>query len=107
MKYRSVFGRVQQLTGRSFTELHAGGGGIQNQALCQATACALGIPVTAGPVEATSCGNVLAQMLATGGIDTLSAGREMVRRSFEFTTYQPHDTQAWDAAYATYKQRIG
>jgi len=82
--------------------LHAGGGGIQNQALCQATANALGIDVVAGPIEATSCGNVITQMLATGQLETLSQGRDLIRHSFEFKTYTPQDTDAWNAAYATF-----
>ena len=59
------------LTGRDFTRLHAGGGGIQNEALSRATANALGIEVVAGPVEATSCGNVIVQMIATGDAEVM------------------------------------
>ena len=57
--------------------------------LSQATANALGIEVIAGPVEATSCGNVITQMMATGHLPDLAAGRDLIRRSFEFQTYQP------------------
>ncbi|RYD46134.1 MAG: rhamnulokinase, partial [Verrucomicrobiaceae bacterium] len=55
LKYRVVHDRIRELTGLEFERLHAGGGGIQNELLSQATANALGIPVVAGPVEATSC----------------------------------------------------
>ncbi|HEX5789527.1 MAG TPA: rhamnulokinase family protein [Luteolibacter sp.] len=107
LKYRMAYEAVCRLSGRTFTTLHAGGGGIKNQMLCQATANALNITVTAGPIEATSCGSVIIQMLATGEIKTLAEGREMIRESFEFKTYEPRDTQAWDAAYATFRKLIG
>jgi len=100
LKYRAVFDSIKSLTGKQFTRLHTGGGGIQNGALSQATANALGLEVIAGPVEATSCGNVVIQMLATGHLSDLQAGRDLVRRSFDFQVYQPKDTAAWEVAYA-------
>lgn len=98
LKYRMVYQKARALTGRDFDRLHAGGGGIQNEPLCQATANALGIEVVAGPVEATSCGNVITQMVATGALPDIAAGRELIRGSFEFRTYQPRDTPAWNDA---------
>jgi len=106
MKYRTVFESIKSLTGREFNRLHAGGGGIQNEALSRATANALGIEVVAGPVEATSCGNVITQAIATGHLPDLKAGRELIRRSFDFRIYQPQDTAAWDAAYATFRKLL-
>lgn len=103
LKYRMVFENIRALTGEDFTRLHAGGGGIQNEALSRATANALGIEVIAGPVEATSCGNVITQMIGTGHLADLQAGRELIRRSFDFRIYQPQDTAAWDAAYARFQ----
>jgi rhamnulokinase len=99
LKYRTVFENIKSLTGREFTRLHTGGGGIQNETLSRATANALGIEVVAGPVEATSCGNVITQMIATGHLTDLDAGRELIRRSFDFRIYQPQDTSAWDVAH--------
>jgi sugar (pentulose or hexulose) kinase len=102
LKYRMVFESIRALTGRDFQRLHAGGGGIQNEALSRATANALGIEVVAGPVEATSCGNVITQMIGTGHLPDLAAGRELIRRSFDFRIYQPQDSSAWDAAAARF-----
>ncbi len=83
LKYRVVFERIRKLTGRDYTVLHAGGGGIQNESLCQATADALGIKVQAGPVEATSCGNIVTQMIATGELPGFPTARDLIRDSFE------------------------
>lgn len=107
LKYRTVYEGICQLTDRKFTTLHAGGGGIQNRALCQATANALGIKVVAGPVEATSCGNVITQMQAVGELENLHQGRELIRSSFEFDTYEPQDTAAWDEAYLRFQALLG
>jgi len=107
LKYRLVFANIKALTGRDFQRLHAGGGGIQNELLSRATANALNVEVVAGPVEATSCGNVITQMLATGHIADLHAGRELIRRSFDFRIYQAQDTAAWDEAYARFRKVIG
>ena len=103
LKYRLVYDGVRQLTGRDFKRLHAGGGGIQNELLSQATADALGIEVVAGPVEATSCGNVITQMIGTGHLPDFEAGRDLIRRSFEFRIFAPSEQGAWEAALARFK----
>ncbi len=102
MKYRLVFERIVSLTGRPYSRLHIGGGGIQNEALCQATADALGIEVQAGPVEATSCGNIITQMIATGEISDFREGRQLIRDSFDFRTFTPQNPEAWDEAYQSF-----
>ncbi len=107
LKYRTVFERIRLLTGRDFRRLHMGGGGIRNGPLCRATAGALGIPVVAGPVEATSCGNVLVQMIANGHLSDLAAGRELVRKSFALQTYEPESTEAWQRAYGRFAELFG
>ncbi|MGW9158840.1 rhamnulokinase [Microbacterium sp. NPDC055665] len=54
------------LSGRELDSIHLVGGGSLNRLLCQATADRTGLPVLAGPVEATALGNVLAQARALG-----------------------------------------
>lgn len=103
LKYRVVFDRIKCLTGREFKRLRAGGGGIQNELLSQATANALGIEVAAGPVEATSCGNLITQMVGTGHLPDFKAGRELIQRSFEFRTFVPANRDEWDAAYRRFR----
>ncbi len=107
LKYRVVFDRIRELTGFEFQSLHAGGGGIQNEMLSQATANALGIQVIAGPVEATSCGNVITQMIGTGHLPDLKAGRDLIRRSFDFRTFTPADSDEWNAALGKFKSKLG
>lgn len=103
LKYRVVYERIVKLTGRKYARLHAGGGGIQNEALCQATASALAIEVLAGPVEATSCGNVITQMIATGELKDFDQGRKLIRDSFDFKSYHPQDTDSWTVAFEKFQ----
>ena len=57
---------AEGLTGREVDSIHLVGGGSLNRLLCQATADRTGLPVLAGPVEATALGNVLVQARARG-----------------------------------------
>lgn len=99
LKYRVTYDKICALTGSSFARLHVGGGGIQNAHLTQATADALGIEVIAGPVEATSCGNIAVQMIATGYLPSMVEARALIKDSFEFKTFQPSEHAAWKFAY--------
>jgi len=106
LKYRQVVERLQEVTGRRFDRLHAGGGGIQNALLAQATADALGMPVVAGPVEATSCGNIITQMVATGDLADITEGRKLVADSMETTTYNPKSSADWQEPYQEFLKLI-
>lgn len=101
LKYRWVLEKLETLLGRRLNPIHIVGGGTQNGLLCQFTADATGRQVVAGPVEATAIGNLIVQAMALGLVSSLAQGRELVRRSFEVTTYEPATARdAWEAAYA-------
>ena len=60
--------------------VHIVGGGSRNDLLCQLTADATGLPVVAGPAEATALGNVLVQARALGAAPgTLEGMRALIR----------------------------
>lgn len=88
-----------RLSGRSVTVVHLVGGGARNSLLCQLTADACGIPVDAGPVEATALGNVLIQArargLLSGDLETL---RALVRRTQDIRRYEPRTSLALKGA---------
>ena len=107
MKYRVVHDSLCRVAGRSFATLHAGGGGIQNTLLSQATADALGLTVIAGPVEATSCGNAVIQMIATGHLADLAEARALIKRSFAFETFQPRPDSGFAEAFPRFLKIIG
>ncbi|WP_030441012.1 rhamnulokinase [Actinoplanes subtropicus] len=92
--------QAQRLAGRSVEAVHIVGGGARNELLCQLTADACGLPVLAGPVEATALGNVLVQARAAGVIDgDLAALRSVLRETQQIVRYTPGgDPAAWRAA---------
>ncbi len=94
-KYRIVFDSLQELAGREFASLRIVGGGCQNPFLNQCSANALGKPVIAGPVEATSIGNIVMQLKGVGEIPDVAAGRALAERSFESERFDPIDAQSW------------
>jgi rhamnulokinase len=82
--------QAAELSDKSVSVIHIVGGGSQNQLLCQLTANRAGLPVVAGPVEATAIGNVLVQARALGLIHgDLETLRAVVASSTELKTYSP------------------
>ena len=102
-RYRTVFNMLEDLIGKRIDTLHIVGGGIQEKTLNQLTANAINRNVIAGPIEATALGNVMAQMMADGTVDTLEAGREIIRASCETELYEAQNVADFDAAYQRYK----
>ena len=80
--------------------LHVVGGGCRDAMLNQFTADALGVPVLAGPVEATGLGNIIVQMLAEGTLGSHAEGRALLAASFPPECHTPSDTarDQWRAA---------
>ncbi|MDD4109180.1 MAG: rhamnulokinase, partial [Prolixibacteraceae bacterium] len=54
LKYKYTINQIEDITGKRIEKLHIIGGGANNQMLNQLTANAVGIPVIAGPAEATA-----------------------------------------------------
>jgi len=102
LKYRWTIEGLEKITGREVASINIVGGGARNKLLNQLAADATGRPVTAGPFEATAIGNILMQALARGHIGSLEEGREIVRRSFDVTGYEPQQTDRWEEPYARY-----
>lgn len=81
---------ITRVSRREIRVVHLVGGGSRNELLCQLTADASGLPVVAGPVEATAIGNVLVQARTAGWLDGgLEELRYLVRRSDRLRRYEP------------------
>ncbi|MDE2715906.1 MAG: rhamnulokinase [Chloroflexota bacterium] len=104
LRYRMALEAIEGIVDSRMDTLHIVGGGGQNLLLNQFTANAVGRPVVVGPVEATAAGNILMQMVASGEISSLAEGREIIRRSFELTTYLPQDGDVWREAYGRFQR---
>ena len=87
--YAETIRQIEGITGRKYDKIHIVGGGSNAEYLNRLTAAATGIPVYAGPTEATAIGNIAAQMMATGELADLKAARACVFDSFPITQYQP------------------
>jgi sugar (pentulose or hexulose) kinase len=106
LKYRLVFDTLQELTGRTLRRLHIVGGGTKNKLLCQMAADALGVPVYAGPVEATALGNAVVQLIALGELDNIAQARELLSRSVDMAEYLPYDTAIWEDQLPRYQALV-
>jgi rhamnulokinase len=83
------------LSQESVDSLFLVGGGSANKLLCQFTANACRIPVYAGAQQCTSLGNALTQAYALDIIKEPGDIRQIMRNSFELTTYEPLDASFW------------
>jgi rhamnulokinase len=100
LAHRRAVTDAQRLSGRPADVIHVVGGGARNPLLCQLTADACGLPVIAGPAEATAIGNILVQARALRAVaDDLAGMRALVRATQPLRQYRPRGTSAaWRAA---------
>ena len=100
LAHRRAILQVQRLSGRAVSVVHMVGGGSRNALLCQLTADACGLPVLAGPAEATALGNALIQARAHGAAPADLAGmRALVRHTQPVRRFEPSgSTGLWQAA---------
>lgn len=89
--YAESIEEMASLTGRTYTSINIVGGGCQDAYLNELTTKACGIPVFAGPIEGTSLGNLIVQMIASGQIEDLQTARDMIRASFDIDMVDPQE----------------
>ncbi|MCR2822820.1 rhamnulokinase [Lederbergia panacisoli] len=88
--YAVAIEELEIIVGEKIERLHIVGGGSQNEFLNQLTADLSKKIVYSGPIEATAIGNLLMQLISSGVIDSLEAGRLLVLESFKIKEYQPN-----------------
>ena len=103
LKYRFALEQLSQATGKNFSSLHILGGGAKDGLLCRMTADCTGIPVIAGPVEATALGNILIQLVALGEVKDIEEGRARIAATEPVKRFAPSAQDDWNRAYETYK----
>ena len=86
--YAKTIREIEGITGQKYDRIHIVGGGANADYLNRLTAQATGVPVYAGPTEATAIGNLAAQMMTAGELENLKDARACVFRSFEIKTYK-------------------
>ena len=102
-RYASVLRKIEALTSREISGVQIIGGGSQNCYLNQATANATGLPVFAGPVEATVIGNMIVQAIADGRFASLTEARQYVAQNVRAQQFTPHTSVAADEAKHRYE----
>ena len=88
-KYKEAIIEMNRLIPKPIKQLYIIGGGSRNSLLNQLTANATGLPIIAGPAEATAIGNILTQAYAKGDIKSQEEMTQIVINSFDTKTYQP------------------
>ena len=99
LKYKFVIRQIESVQGSKIEKLHINGGGFNNLVMNQLTADAIGVPVIAGPTEASAIGNIMLQAKAMGKVSSLTEIREIIGKSFDVKTYLPSPKLDWDKAY--------
>jgi rhamnulokinase len=87
--YAASIRELEEVSERSVERLYIIGGGSQNSLLCELTARKAGIPVLAGPVEATAIGNILIQAISMGELESIERGREQILSSYAIEEFAP------------------
>ena len=88
-RYKEVVDMLQGFAPFPIEKLHVIGGGSANDTMSQWTADALGIPVVAGPTEATAIGNVMIQAKAAGLVKDRWEMRRIIAKAFAVKTFYP------------------
>lgn len=102
LAYGHTLESLNKFRTRRIERIHVVGGGSRTDLLNQLTADATGLPVYAGPQEATAIGNILVQAMAAGQLGSLDELRAVVRTSFKPVIYRPRNVTGMDRAYAQF-----
>jgi rhamnulokinase len=105
LRYAAAVDQLSAAVDRPITAVHIVGGGSNHRLLCHLTAGATGLPVRAGPVEATAAGNLAVQAIAAGELASVAEARELIARSFPIVTYDPKGD--WTEARARFAAITG
>ena len=102
LRYKQVFGYLQDMAPFNIEKLHIIGGGSKNNQLNQFTCNAVGVPVVAGPSEGTAIGNIMLQAKANGLVKDIAEMRQLISTSIETAQFTPEQPEAWEEAYQKY-----
>ena len=92
--YAVALSALEKVSGVSIKQLQVVGGGSQNDLLSQLTSDRTGLPVMAGPAEATAIGNLMSQASAFGVVGTsLEEQRVIIERSYKSRSFLPRPSQ--------------
>ena len=88
-RYGEVLEMLERLSPFPIKRLHIIGGGAKNALLNQLTANRIGLPVVAGPSEATAIGNCMVQAQAAGIVKDRWEYRRLISRFSTLQVFEP------------------
>ena len=94
--YADSLALVARVTGAALTSIRIVGGGSQNTALCERTASLAGLPVVAGPAEASALGNIAVQLAAAGTVPNVAAAYAAAAHVTAVRTFAPPHPEGSD-----------
>jgi rhamnulokinase len=108
LAYHATLRNLEGVLGRSIDRLHLVGGGSRNALLTRMTADATGIPVFAGPEEATAAGNILMQAMGMGIVRDPAHLRQISRQTTPPRRVDPDPSAAslWSQAASRYDDLV-
>lgn len=99
--YRQVINELSHIH-HPITQLHIVGGGCQNDFLNQLCADVCGIPVIAGPAEASTLGNIGCQLMALNEINDVVEFRQIVTKNFPIRVFKPQVSPSHEHVWHTF-----
>lgn len=106
LRYNEVIQMLTKMAPFPIERLHVIGGGSKNRMLNQFTANAIGMPVIAGPSEATAIGNSMIQARSAGIVSNRWEMRELIAASIQTETFEPQEEATWKKVYEQYLQIV-
>lgn len=86
--YLATIFQIEEMLGEELETINVIGGGSQNELLNQLIANTTNKKVVAGPVEATSIGNLVSQLITLKVIGGLTEARKLIKNSFKLSFYK-------------------
>ncbi|QGH34685.1 rhamnulokinase [Gracilibacillus salitolerans] len=86
--YHKTAKEIEELTGKTYNSIHIIGGGSKNHYMNEKLAAVSKKTIYTGPGEATAIGNLMAQMMATGQIDTIEQSKQIINQTFDIQKFK-------------------
>ena len=107
LRYGEALEQLQAAAPFPVRRLHVIGGGSRNRLLNRFTADATGLPVIAGPSEATALGNLLMQARTAGIVADRQEMRRLAVASAHPETFLPQSPEIWRQARRQWRETVG
>ncbi len=103
LKYKLINEKIEKASGAKNSSVCVIGGGAKNDLFNQFISDAIGLPVKAGPVEATAIGNIMVQARALGATESLEDERALIRDSFDILEFTPRQNAVWEEQFKHFR----